>query len=106
MKYKNTLSDKNTTQLIYHMVVDPPILREAKESHNRLLDADSFAVDVPNYVNDLQHLNSNQIDLLLNVLNDHQSLSRGGLGTLKIAPIHLELKADARPYHARSFPMP
>lgn len=31
---------------------------------------------------------------------------KGGLGTLKIKPVHLELKKDAKPYHAKPFPVP
>jgi hypothetical protein len=30
----------------------------------------------------------------------------GGLGTLKVRPIHMELMADAKPYHSRPFPVP
>ena len=31
---------------------------------------------------------------------------QGGLGTLNIKPIHLELVPGAKPYHGRPFPIP
>jgi hypothetical protein len=83
MKYKNTITDRNTTQLVYHLAIEPPILQEAEERHDRILDADYSAVNVPEYANKLTHLNNDQKSLLLDVLNDHTSLFRGGLGTLK-----------------------
>jgi hypothetical protein len=36
-------------------------------------------------------------------------LFKGGLGVLKVPPVHLELRAlnmDEKPYHARPFPIP
>ena len=40
------------------------------------------------------------------ILNKYTQLFSGGLGTLNIKPIHLELVDDAKPYHARAFPIP
>ena len=40
------------------------------------------------------------------MLRKHSTVFQGGLGTLKIMPICLELKPDARPYHTRAFPTP
>jgi Reverse transcriptase (RNA-dependent DNA polymerase) len=39
------------------------------------------------------------------MLHQFPVLFGGGLGTLKIRPIHLELRADAKPYHSRPFPV-
>jgi hypothetical protein len=39
MKYKNTITNRNTTQLVYHLAIEPPILQEAEEQHDRILDA-------------------------------------------------------------------
>jgi hypothetical protein len=40
------------------------------------------------------------------MLNEYPDLFGGGLGTLKIPPIRLEIKPGAKPYHARAFPIP
>jgi hypothetical protein len=34
------------------------------------------------------------------------TLFGGGLGELKVKPIHLKLKPGAQPYHARAYPVP
>jgi hypothetical protein len=40
------------------------------------------------------------------MLHQFSVLFGGGLGTLKICPIQLELRADAKPYHSMPFPVP
>jgi hypothetical protein len=44
--------------------------------------------------------------MLHNVLSKYDTLFGGGLGTLDVKPVHLELKDDAKPYHSRAFPVP
>ena len=55
---------------------------------------------------ELDHLNIDQKDKLAKMLNTHKQLFSGGLDTLNIPPIWLELDKDATPYHARAFPVP
>ena len=43
---------------------------------------------------------------LKEVPEKHPKLFQGGLGTLKIKPVKLELKKGAEPYHAKPFPIP
>jgi hypothetical protein len=40
------------------------------------------------------------------VLKKYQTLFGGGLGLLRIKPVHLTLREDAKPVHARAFPVP
>jgi hypothetical protein len=60
MQYKNTITDRNTIQLVYHLAIEPQILQEAEEWHNRIMDADYSAVNAPEYLNQLTHLNNDQ----------------------------------------------
>jgi hypothetical protein len=48
---------------------------------------------------------STQKRVLTETLNQFPVLFGGGLGTLSVRPVHLELRADARPYHSRPFPV-
>ena len=51
-------------------------------------------------------LNNEQQQKMLQVLKKHDRAFKGGLGTLKIKPVELELKPGAKPYHAKPFPIP
>jgi hypothetical protein len=39
-------------------------------------------------------------------LKRYPILFGGGLGLLRIKPVHLTLREDAKPVHARAFPIP
>ena len=54
----------------------------------------------------LPHLNDDEKQKLARTLRKYTRLFGGGLGTLNIKPIRLELSSDAKPYHARPFPVP
>jgi hypothetical protein len=52
---------------------------------------------------ELDHLGTSEQELLLKVLQKHDTLFGGGLGEL-IKPIHLRSRSQQKPYHARYFP--
>ena len=55
----------------------------------------------------MHHLNDSQKVQLLDVLKKHEKLFDGKLGEFKgPPPVEIYLKPDAKPYHARSFPIP
>ena len=58
------------------------------------------------YVAELKHLSKEEGKSLLKTLNKFPTLFGGGLGTLNVKPIHLELKSDAKSYHGKPFPIP
>ena len=99
-------SNKETLNAIYEATQVPEPVAEAEERQARILDADYSAVDVMEYINELKHLNKEEKSLLLRVLQSHPKLLQGGLGTLNVRPIHLEIQPGATPYHARPFPVP
>ena len=89
-----------------HSSQDTDVLTSAEERHAKILDADYSARDIGEFVAELKHLNTTEKRLLKRVLDKNNSLFQGGLGLLKIKPVHLELIDGATPYHARPFPVP
>ena len=90
-------------------VLNYAILKEAEARQNRILDADYSAIDLNDYAHTNQHLSREQQEHLVCLLQKYPKLFRGGLGVLKIRPVHLELRPlnkDEKPYHARPFPIP
>jgi hypothetical protein len=57
-------------------------------------------------VEGLQYLTASKKEQLVRVLHSFPTLFGGGLGTVNIPPIHVELIDGAKPYHARAFPIP
>ncbi len=53
-----------------------------------------------------EHLNKNKKTQLYNLLSKYESLFDGTLGLCKSTPVCLDLKSDARPYHAKPYPVP
>jgi hypothetical protein len=84
-----------------------PVLhsQEAEERQSRILDADYSKFDIKQYVSKLTHLKTEEKKTLTEMLHQFPVLFGGGLGTLKVCPIHLELRADAKLYHSRPFPV-
>ena len=63
-------------------------------------------VDLNKYVEEQQQLSKEQREQLATVLNQYTDLFEGTIGTLKMPPVHFELKEGSRPYHAKPFPIP
>jgi Reverse transcriptase (RNA-dependent DNA polymerase) len=106
MKNRGVLTDRKATKILYHMLIQPPSIMEAEKRHNQILDANYSKVDINEYVTGIKHLTDQEKEQLKMVLEQHPKLFQGGLGTLKIKPISLELKPGAKPYHAKPFAIP
>ena len=102
---RGSMQDPEQVHRMYHYAVNP-VLMEAEQRQARILDADYSKVDVDQYCSELQQLTIDQRSKLANVLKSYPILFGGGLGELRIDPIHLELKEDAKPYATRPFPIP
>jgi hypothetical protein len=88
------------------MTKEPPALMKVEARQKRILDADYSKVDLKEFTSELSHLNASEQTMLHNVLYKYDTLFGGGLGTLDVKPVHLELKDDAKPYHSPAFPVP
>ena len=105
-KQRGVLQSREATEDLYYQAIAPPVITEAEERQVRILDADYSAVDIDAHVETLKHLDEGQRAKLKELLHENQTLFQGGLGTLKIKPVRLELKPGAQPYHARAYPVP
>ena len=70
------------------------------------MEAAYEAVDLKEMFNGLTELTTIEHSQLLATLQHYPELFQGGLGTLNIKPIHLELIEGAKPFHAKPFPVP
>ena len=58
------------------------------------------------HIDALDCLSQEQRDSLKATLAKCPTLTKGGSGKLNIPPAHLELRDDAKPHHAKAFPIP
>jgi hypothetical protein len=103
LKFKGDMQNEEHFNMIYHMAIEPEILKTAEERQSRILEADYSKVDATDYVHSLDYLSNSEKDQLIKLLQSHSILFGGGLGTLNVKPIHLEIQDGAKPYHARPF---
>ena len=71
-----------------------------------LLDANYQKADLKEVVNNQPQLTNVQQELLFKLLLKYNNLFQGKLGTWKGPLINIEIKADAKPYHAKPFRIP
>ena len=92
---------------MFHTIgVQPPIITKAENRQREILDADYSPVDIDETVDGLKHITNEIKQKLKPILKKTPNAFKGGLGTLKIKPVHLELKPNAKPYHGKPFPIP
>jgi len=105
MRDRGTVCDREAAELIFHTAVQSPLLDTAEKRQRRILDADYSAIDIDEFVKTLK-LRDSVKNKLARTLKKYPRLFKGGLGTLNIEPIHLEIREGAKPYHAKAFPIP
>ena len=81
-------------------------VQQAPDRVKRILDAHYQKADLAKVVNSNQHLDATKRQELLALLKKHEQLFDGTLGTWRTAPVELKIRKDAKPYHARAFPVP
>ena len=79
---------------------------DLEEDLGRILDAKYEKADLPKIVSDYNHISTNQKQQLLRLLQKHETLFDGTLGTWKGSTYDIELKDNVKPYHARAYNMP
>jgi hypothetical protein len=73
------------------MTMDAPIIEKAERCQQAILDADYKATNVAECTKNLKHLNTEQQDKLYRLLNEYPGLFKGGLGTLNVPHVHLDI---------------
>ena len=85
-------------------VEEPPAVADALD--RRIAENDYSKCDLDEYVHGLDYLSSDEQEKLLRTLQKYESLFDGTLGTWNCEPYHIQLRPDAKPYHAKAFPVP
>ena len=106
MKDRGTVSDRATTQDLYNLATSAPVLRMSEDRHNEIIKLMYSKVDIDQHVKTLTRLTTTQQKQLATVLKQYDGMYEGQTGTLKIPPVHIELKEGAKPYATRPFPVP
>ena len=106
MKERGTISDVEMTQDIYELTKESSVLKMSEDRHNEIIKAMYGKIDIEEHVKTLQYLSVEQQKQLADVLKAYPDMYEGAIGTLKIDPVHFELKPNVTPYHARPFPIP
>ena len=89
----------------YH-IGDPTSLDDAADRVKHILDANYEAADLEEVCRNQLHLTTDEQQKLYRLMIKHESLFDGTLGTWTEMDYNIELKPDAKPYHARAFPIP
>jgi len=100
------MRDPDTTIEDGYQIQESEILYEATERTKRILDAKYEAVTPQQIVDGCDHLTQKEKEELLPLLEKFKELFDGSLGSWKGEKLSIEVKAEAKPYHARAFPIP
>ena len=106
MKNRGSISSEELLQDLYELTKESTIIQMSETRHNEIIQAMYGKVDISQHVQTLKHLDQRQQEKLTSVLKAYPEMYEGAIGTLNIPPVHFELKKDAKPYHARPFPVP
>jgi hypothetical protein len=106
LKEKGDLREAFLVQEAYDYATATEVLKTAEDRHKQILDADYSKVNIKQYVEALSHLSSIKKAQLTHTLETYPTLFGGGLGELKLKPVTFQLKENAKPYHARAYPIP
>ena len=103
-----TSSDFKEMEESYYVQLEDEILGEDWLGiyATEILDAKYDKTDITETVSGLTHLDSSQRRDLLDVLEKNSSVFDGSLGRYPHKQFHIELEPDAKPIHARPYPVP
>jgi len=100
------MRDPNTLMEESYVIHESEILYEATKRTKQILEAKYEPVTPQEIIDGCDHLNSDEKQELLVLLEKLKDLFNGSLGTWKGEKLSIEVKGDAKPYHARAFPIP
>ena len=103
--YDNFCADMIDTYEQEVMMMHDPDTTEG-ERIQQILDAKYSSADLRAEVEKCTELSVEEKEELLSCLKEYEELIDGSLGTWQSEPLHLELKPDAKPYHAKAYGVP
>jgi len=81
-------------------------VRDSMDRVNRIQAANYHKADLKKVCDECEHLERDDRLKLYKLLKRYEFLFDGTLGTWRTAPVDLELKPGAKPYHAKPYPVP
>ena len=87
-------------------IAEPEKVQEMTNRVQKILDSNYHTADLKEVANSQTHLSSQERQELYELLMEFEDLFDGTLGEWTQEECKLELKPDAKPYHARAFPIP
>ena len=100
------MRDTNSTEDEAFYVHEPEAITSATEHIKTILDAKYEKADLQEIARDAKHLSASEQAKLHALLTKYQDLFDGSLGKWKMDAYEIELLPDAKPYHARAYPIP
>ena len=91
-----TLQNPGMVNHIYHMAVNTTVA-EAEARQGRILDANYDKIDIEEHVHRLTHLNREEQEQSITLLESYPVSFGRGLGRLNVKPIELESKPNSKP---------
>ena len=98
--------DKDATPLDAYHIDDPECLMTDNDRLKKILEAKYKPTDLMDVCSNQNQLEKEQQKQLFQLLDSYRELFDGSLGTWNGTEVNLELKEDARPYHAKAYPVP
>jgi predicted aspartyl protease len=96
-----------TLESVYSVIEDPAdSMLDSMGRVKRILDAHYEKADLDKTVESMTHLSVDERAALLTLLRKHEPLFDGTLGHWRGKTYDIELKPDAKPYHACCYPIP
>ena len=100
------LRDNDLSVKEAYYVNDSDIVEDAATRLKGILDAKYEPADIDKVCSNLDHLSRDEQDKLAELMKKYETLFDGSLGHWNGTEYDIELKEGAKPYHARSYPIP
>ena len=106
MREFGELRDRQTAYHCYYIKDDVKSTKQLTKRVVEILDSKYDAIDVSKVVSEQVGLTTSQKASLHALLAKHKKLFNGELGDWDTSPVSIELQPNAKPYHARAYPVP
>ena len=100
------MKPRNSIPKTSFFIGDPSSLADEADRLSRINDAKYSKANLPEVASSSKGLNTGQQQKLLQLLQQFEPLFDGTLGEWKNTEYHIDLKEDAKPYHAKPFAVP
>ena len=87
-------------------IQEPDAVTETTERIKNILDAKYEKANLAQIASEANHLNDAEKQQLHHLLKEYEDLFDGTLGKWNMGAYDIELRPEAKPYHAKAYPIP